>query len=153
MKKVALYSSQLEAHIVTQSLVAKGLDAKMHGAKTYASHYLGGDTGNYEVYVQDSEYDEAVEIIKKNNPILKEAELPIEIDSQVYFKKAVIYSLFALFMIPLIFNYISLVNLNLFLKSETNSAKKMILTSFVLLLQLPSLILFYFLAHSILSGK
>jgi hypothetical protein len=149
MKKIAHYSSQLEAHIVTQSLVAKGLDAKMLGAKTYASHYLGGDIGNYEVYVEDTDYIEALEVIKKYNPILKEADLPTQIESRVYFKKAVMYSLFALFMIPLIFNYVSLANLKLFLDSEPQKSRQILGTIIILLMQLPSLVLLYVLIKNV----
>lgn len=144
MQKLSRYSSQNEAHIITQALIANGIQAEFLGSRAYASHYLGGDTGTYDVYVHESDYEAALKFVNSTKlSIADEETMPAPKTSGFYLKKSVIHAFFAMFIAPVICNYISLINLNLFLKSETNQIKKIVYGVLVALLQLPPFVLLF----------
>lgn len=148
MQKLSRFSTHNEAHIITQALRANGIHAELLGSRAYASHYLGGDTGTYDIYVQESDYQAAIKFINSTKlRVADEESTSIQKPSQYYLKKSIIHAFFAMFIAPVICNYISLINLNLFLKIETNKVKKIVYGFVILLLQLPPFILLYIILY------
>lgn len=138
MQKLSRFSSQNEAHIITQALIANGIRAEFLGSRAYASHYLGGDTGTYDVYVHESDFEAALKFMNSTKLTVADEESILTVKpASFYLKKSIIHAFFAMFMAPVICNYISLINLKLFYQNEPNQAKKMIYGFTVLLLQLP----------------
>lgn len=148
MQKLSRFSSQNEAHIITQALIANGIHAELLGSRAYASHYLGGDTGTYDVYVNEADFEAAQKFMSSTKLTLADEETAAATKTpSFYLKKSIIHAFFAMFMAPIICNYISIINLNLFYKSEPNKVKKMIYGFTVLLLQLPPFIWLYLIVY------
>lgn len=140
MKPISKFSSQLEAQIVSQSLLARGIRTEVHGAKEYSSFVVGGDLGSFELFVEDDKYDEAFEIFRAQRVTAAPVE-PVMHAPKSYLKKAVIFSLLAAVMIPVVFNYVAFVNLKVYLTTEPNAKKRMGAFVFITLLQIPTVII------------
>ncbi|MBC7466642.1 MAG: DUF2007 domain-containing protein [Bdellovibrio sp.] len=140
MKLISKFSSQLEAQIVSQSLIARGIRCEVHGAKEYSSFVVGGDLGSFELFVEEDKYNEAFEIIRAQRVTAAPTE-QIHHEPKSYLKKAVIFSLLAAVMIPVVFNYVAFVNLKAYLTTEPNPGKRIWAFIFVLLLQIPTILI------------
>lgn len=140
MKQISKFSSQLEAQIVSQSLLAHGIRSEVHGAKEYSSFVTGGDLGSFELFVEDEKYDEAFNILRSQRVSEAKSE-PVVHEPKSYLKKAVIFSLLAAVMIPIVFNYVAFINLKSYLTTEPNPTKRVWAFVSILLLQIPTVII------------
>ncbi len=141
MKKIARFSYKLNAEMALQALKAQGIEAQIQGSREYTSHILGGDLGAFDLLVVEADEIPAQEIVKPMQLEKSTLSEAIQPEPRVYFRKAVMSSMIASIMLPIIFNYSALVNLRLYLKNEQSISKKIISTMVILLLQLP--VVFY----------
>jgi len=137
MKRVRVFSSEMEANLAAEYLRSQGIEAEVRGAKEYAGHVLGNDFGTYEL-ISDS--PEAGAVLKNLEKPLAEAPTPAE--AGFYFKKAVVFAVFAAIFLPIVFNYGSLRNLMLYRSTEENPGRRTVRTAIVLLAQIPGIIIF-----------
>lgn len=141
MQSFKKFSDKQEAMIVQQMLKSNGIEAEVYGAKEYGAHVTGIDYGVYELRVSPEQVDAAEKLLAESKK-LSEAE-SVVIRPAFYLKRAVMYSMFAMFMLPIVFNYYSLKNLFLYLKYENNLFIKTWIGIGVLLLQIPTVVLSY----------
>ncbi len=150
MEKLGRYGNRLEAQLVGQLLNAHGIATEIVGAKDYTSILLGSDMGSFDLMVPSERLFDARELLKQDLQIVRdqmENTIPLSDNLQrpeLYLKKAVLYSIIAMLMLPIIFNYYSLRNLKLYLNKENNQNKKIVIALLILLLQIPTIIIAYF---------
>jgi hypothetical protein len=150
MKKVRNYSTELDARLACDFLRSNDLNAEVRGAKEYASHLTGNDHGAYELFVDDGEFGQAITLLNEIEKSANDQATPI--DSSLYFRKAMIAAVFAMVLLPVIFNIASLRNLALYRKAETDHSKKLVRTIIILVAQIPAVVLLYFLSNSYLKN-
>lgn len=147
MKKIKSYQDKLNADLVTQLLISNEINAVVIGAKNYTSHLMGSGLGQFDILVDSDQYDQAIELINKitlENKIIVE---PVIQNSRVYLSKAVMFSVMAAILIPVVFNYAALRNLRLYYIFTPPSMKKYIFVILVLALQIPVIFYVYLLSH------
>jgi hypothetical protein len=155
MKTIYIFYSQTEAQFAQQYLMANGIEAHIVGAKNYEAIVAGGSSGRYEMKVADLDLVIASDLLSKklNRPMLAE----VENDEQTavapattvnfkpnYFRKSVMYALCAIFLLPLVFNIVSLINAKLYwqtAKKDIDRSPKMIL---LVALQVPGIATLWF---------
>ncbi len=141
MQKVKHFSSQTEAHLAANYLGSHGVHAEVLGAKEYTSHVLGGDLGRYDLLVEDEVFGKANDLLEA---LEKSADgIRSEVGAQNYLKKAVFFAIGAMLILPVIFNYVSLKNLSLYLKTQTHAGKRWLTTVLVVFLQIPALVIWW----------
>lgn len=148
MQKLKQFNSLTEVHLAKNYLQSNGVHSEVVGVKEYASHVLGGDEGRYDLLVEDEVLGKAndlLELLEKN----AEPRSP-ESTAQNHFKKAVFFAIGAVLILPLVFNYVSLKNLSLYRQYEANESKKLWATLIVMILQIPTLILWWKIAKDFL---
>lgn len=133
MKAIAKYSSGLEAQFASNFLNSRGLNTHVRGAKDYLAFYLGGDKGNYEVLVQESEAENA-QMHLRSLDMTKETSLT-EGSTKAYLKRSIMFSFFSIFILPLIFNVVAINNLISYVRLERNSIRKAIAVAAISVLQ------------------
>ena len=148
MKKILHFTSQIEAHIVVQSLRSHGYNAEIVGGREYLSLVLGGDAGKYDILVNESDAAEALKFFEKTK---RESQLTLVgseesavISSRSYLSKAVIFSLLSMTMFPLVFNIVAIMNLVYFWSAEKDLNKKILATTLVSVLQATALWFMYY---------
>ncbi|MGE0633349.1 MAG: hypothetical protein AB7O96_13130 [Pseudobdellovibrionaceae bacterium] len=141
MKKLKRFTSKMEAHLAHEYLKSNGIHSEVIGTREYTSHLLGTDKGSFELLVAEETWAMAYESLKK---IEQGNEEPTKASSRTYFRKAVMFSFAAAFMLPVLFNFAALRNLRLFLETENHSVKKWVGAIAVVLLQIPTVLVLYF---------
>ncbi len=151
MIKFRTFTSKLEGQLAAQLLNENGIRTELRGAKEYVSHLLGSDLGTFDLLIEENKVKEAEALLKQD---LRIAHLPEEnrVRPQLYFKKAVLYSIFAIFLFPIIFNYYSLMSLKEFLKVEPNASRRIRVSILIILLQIPSFYTLYFMTEAMLKA-
>ena len=135
--------------MVQQFLSSNGIHAEVFGSKEYGSHVTGFDYGIYEVKVASDQFSAAEKLLSESKKL---SEVEGEVARPVfYLKRAVMYSMFAMFMMPLIFNYYSLKNLFVYIRHESNFFKRTGIGIIVLFLQIPAVVLVYFIIQTALD--
>lgn len=139
MKKISSFSHKINAEIAAQALKAQGIEAQIQGAREYSSHILGGDLGKFDLLVDAEKTVQAEDILRHMQlEIVNTSESISTADHRVFFRKAVMFSLLAMIMLPIILNYSALLNLKLYLKSSDKITAKIIIGTLVILtLQVP----------------
>ncbi len=145
MKSLRKFSDKQEATMAEQFLKANGIEAEVYGVKEYGSYLMGIDYGVYELRVSAEQFETAEKMLSESNK-LTEAE-NVVVRPLFYLKRAVMYSMFAMFMLPIVFNYYSLKNLFFYLKYENSLFKKTWIGIGVILLQIPACALLYFILN------
>lgn len=144
MKKLVRLNSGMEAQMLAEALKSQGIHTEIQGSKEYTSIVLGTDQGAYNVLVDPEKFEEASAFWRAQNvKPLSDANSTTH-DSNSYIKKAIVFALLAGIMAPIIFNYVSLKNLSFFLKQESSSARKAVVSIIVIALQIPGIFLVYF---------
>lgn len=142
MLKLVRLNSEREALMLTESLKSQGIESRFQGSKEYTSIVLGTDQGYYDVYVNPEKFIDAQKFMKSLllQSVPSESLKPT---AKAYLKKAVVCAFLAIFLLPIVFNFVSLKNLNLYLKSEPSAANRTLWLILVLLLQIPSVMMLY----------
>lgn len=125
--------------MAAQLLESNGIPTEILGAKEYTSILLGSEMGSFDLLVADEKWSEANEILKHELSLAKKPEIELS-RPQLHFKKAVIYSLFAMLMLPIVFNFYSLKHLQYYLQVEKNKTKRIRASILIIALQIPSVI-------------
>ena len=118
---IKVMTSHLEAQMLCNMLQANGVDAHSRGAKEYASHLTGVDHGRYEIVVPEAEIEKAnglMESVQSEN--VERTPIP----ASRYLQSALLFSVIGLFLIPFVFNAVSLFSLGGYWKREEPSNKK-----------------------------
>ncbi len=134
--------------MASQSLNDHGIRSEVVGSKDYTSHVTGSDAGSFDLLVEQEKIPEAEEIIRSHQINIVPDE-PLAPSAQSYLKKAVIFAIVAVAMVPLLTNYISLKNLFHYWTLEKNPTKKIFMSFVVLVLQVPGCISGYLIIKSI----
>lgn len=140
MKSVRRFLTYSEAEIALGLLKDHGIDATIVGAKEYSSFVTGQDFGNYELLVANENLENAQDLIRKIDiqPIHEPAAEEVTTNSpKSYLKRAVLFAVMAVFILPIAFNIVSLINLRHYLQNEKSSSRFSWLL-FILLLNLAS---------------
>lgn len=144
MITVRIISSRTEADMAAGLLQANGIDAVVNGTKEYASVVTGHDLGRFEIMVTEECAEEATSILNSIEPPEGLQPPPVR-DARESLKRAIVFALMGAILIPVIFNYVSIVNLKSYYESSSKTPKTFALTAFVMLLNftaVASLILF-----------
>ena len=148
MIKAAQFTSSLEAQMAAEFLIGQGINAEINGAKEYSSLALGTDAGTFNVMVSEDKLALALAALKANQlQVVREEHILRSANS--YFKRAILFAILGIVLIPLVANYASLRNLQEYLNKETRWGRKISGATLVLLLQIPSLFSFYFIVKAI----
>ncbi len=105
MVKVAVFNNETEAHLAKDFLRNRDIKAEIVGSKEYSAHILGGGAGHFELMVEPGNSIQARTLLSELNQPETTATTP----TPNYFRRAVFYAFVAAIVLPLIFNYASLV--------------------------------------------
>lgn len=147
MLKLVRLNSEREALMLTESLKSQGIESRYQGSKDYTSIVLGTDQGYYDVYVNSEKFTEAQSFMK-SLLIQSAPSETLKPTAKAYLKKSVVCAFLAIFLLPIVFNFVSLKNLNLYLKSEPHAATRTLWLIIVVLLQIPSVMMLYMIFHT-----
>lgn len=142
MVKVAEFGNETEAHLAKDYLESKDIPARILGAKEYTAHVLGGGAGHFELMVDPINLQLAQRWLAE---IQQNSETPSEVLEPDHFRRAIFYVVVATIILPLIFNYASLVQARKFwIQSDKGTVARLKLALILVLQLLPfSLIGFY----------
>lgn len=143
MVTVRIISSRIEADMAVGLLQASGIDAVVNGTKEYASVVTGHDLGRFEIMVEEECAEEANRILNTIEPA--EKPMPPLRDARESLNRAIVFALMGAIIIPVIFNYVSVVNLIRYYEASPKVPRTFMITAFVVLLNfvaVASLILF-----------
>jgi len=151
MKKFKRFSDQLEAQMAAQLLRAHGIEAEVFGAKEYTSILLGSSIGSFDLLVPEEKFSQVAELLRQE--LLIANDEPLEMARpELYFKKAMLYSVFSLILLPVVFNYYSLKNLQHYLQVEKKPSSRRRVVFLILILQIPSLWMVFYLIRTALAA-
>ncbi len=146
MKKVARFSSKTQIHLASQALLNAGIKSEIVGSREYSSIIIGSDDGRYDLMVDWSDETEARKIVSEIQSQDSKSDLPSK--PNTYLKKAIVSALLACVFLPVIFNYVSLINLFEYLKTDVPANHKKIAAVGIVLLQIPTgLFIYYFIRN------
>lgn len=145
MVTVRIISSRMEADMAVGLLQANGIDAVVNGTKEYASVVTGHDLGRFEIMVTEECAQDANQILNTIDPMEGQRQPPPIRDARESLKRAIVFALMGAILIPVIFNYVSIVNLINYYEASPKTPKTFVTAAFVGLLNfvaVASLILF-----------
>ena len=138
MVKAAVFDNETEAFLAKNFLLNKDIKAEIVGSKEYTAHVLGGGAGHFELMVDPINLVLAQTLLAAlNGPTDRETQPPIA----NHFRRAIFYALVAAIILPLIFNYASLVQAARFWRTSDKGAVAMGKMGIIISLQLLPLIL------------
>lgn len=152
MKVIRQFNLKTDAHLTCQLLESHGIQAQVRGSREYTTHLLGGDAGFFELLVDERQEQEALTVLKDMEQA-PEDNSPTMGEPGFYIKRAVVFAVLASVVFPVIFHYASLKNLMIFRRLENKTARRELLTALIILLQLPGLVVAYFIAGQILGSN
>ncbi len=145
MKKVARFASHTQAFLTSQLLLSRGIKSEIVGSREYSSIVVGSDEGRFDLMVDWQDETESLKILKEIDSQTISDKDRLRPTANSYLKKAITHALLACVLIPIVFNYASLKALGEFRKLETDENRKLMMTIFVILLQLPTFFITYYL--------
>lgn len=152
MKKIAQFTSQTQAHLVSEALSNQDIKSEVIGSKDYSSIVTGSDFGKYDLMVDWSDEAEALKIVNQiQNQELSQHDRA-SILPTTFIKRAIVFSLLASVFLPIVFNYVAYKNLREYLKVEQNSSKKITMLILITLLQIPTIIVVYMVLHEVVNS-
>jgi hypothetical protein len=126
-------------------LLARDIPAQVVGAKEYTAHVLGGGSGHFELMVDPINLQLAQSTLALLNVMEPSEPLPPD-----YFRRAIFYAFVAAIVLPLIFNYASLVQAGRFWRESRKDTVAVVKMAVILFLQLLPLVtaIYLFRHHS-----
>lgn len=131
-----------EAEFAEGYLKQNGFETQIIGAKEYSGIVTGKDYGNYELMISEENFEVASDLLRR----IEIHEVSETDDNELqktkpksHLKRAVLFAVMAIFILPIFFNVVSLMNLRHYLQKEKSSSRFAWLL-FVLLLNLGSII-------------
>jgi hypothetical protein len=141
--KVRDFDNETEAQLARDFLTSKGIPAHLVGTKEYTAHILGGGAGHFDLMV------DPINLILSRNLLSSLAATeptdPLPIN---HFRRAVFYGLLGAIVLPIVFNYASLVQARHFWRNSPHDASATVKLVIILLLQTLPLFVAYRLLHS-----
>jgi hypothetical protein len=141
MKELKKFSNQTEAHLSKSLLASNGIIANIVGAKEYASHFLGGEQGQYTLFVEEHDFTRAKELLDEVSRQITDSDGS---GRPNYFRRAVFLSFAAIVILPVIFNIGAILNAKKFWDESAKDSAAVGKLVIIGILQIPTLfILFY----------
>lgn len=141
MKELKKFSNSTEAHLSKSLLASNGIQSNIVGAKEYASHLLGGEQGQYVLFVEESDFSRAKDLLDEVSRQIADSDGGSQPN---YFRRAVFLSFAAIVILPVIFNIGALLNAKKFWDSSNKDSAAVGRLIVIGLLQIPTLmVLFY----------
>lgn len=141
MKELKKFSNQTEAQLSKSLLASNGISSNIVGAKEYATHLLGGEQGQYTLFVLDNDFTRAKDILDEVSRQVTDSDggaIPN------YFRRAVFLSFAAIVILPVVFNIGAFLNAKKFwdLSNKDSAAVGKLIV--IAILQIPTImVLFY----------
>ncbi len=138
MVKAAVFDNETEAYLAKNFLLNKDIKAEIVGSKEYTAHVLGGGAGHFELMVDPVNLVLARGLLAAlNGPVVVDTQPPVA----DHFRRAIFYAFVAAILLPLIFNYASLVQAVRFWRASDKGAAARIKMGIIFSLQALPLIL------------
>lgn len=126
MKSLKRFLTLSEAEFAQGFLQKNFIQAQIVGAKEYSGIVTGKDFGNYELLIAEEDFQRAYDLIRRLeiNDVsdVTENELPTSKPNS-FLKRSVLFAVMAIFILPILFNIVSLINLRQYLQSEKSNSK------------------------------
>lgn len=152
MVSVKTFDNETEAHLAKDYLQVREITAQIVGAKEYTAHILGGGAGHFELMVDPIHLQMARDLLAQlNGPealAIAEAKEPPN-----YFRRAIFYAFTAAIVLPIVFNYASIVNAVHFWKNSKRDLVAVLKLILIGLLQLIPIIGLIFLLKSMYNSN
>lgn len=145
-----VFSGQ-DAKIICDLLNSHGVEAFCNGGREYSSLIVGGDYGRFEISVPENQLEEARKILISSQVVSEDQIIEETPNPKLDLKRAVVHGALANFMLPIIFNYSSLISFQKYIRNEPPSAKKWAWAGLILTLNLTALITAYLLLSSLIQ--
>lgn len=142
MKNVARFNSKTQVHLASQALLNAGIKSEIVGSREYSSIIIGSDEGRYDLMVDWSDETEARRLVSEIQAHDSTTDLPT--NPKTFLKKAIVSALLASVFLPVVFNYVSLINLFEYLKTDVPYKHKKIAVVGIVLLQIPTGVFIYY---------
>lgn len=143
MKTVYIYRNEFDARLASGKLESEGIKTLVVGAREYHSVVAGGLEGRYEVQVADEDYDAAVTILAVTKYAAASDRTPGYVESDVLapspsraLKRAVMFAVLGIVLLPVIFNYFSILHAARYARLETKAGRKTLWLSIIAALNL-----------------
>src|SRR5687768_6758709 len=112
--KVRYFDNLTDAQIFSGMLHSRGIENRIGGAKHYTTYVVGGTGGDYFIFVDEDDASSAKAILDEALAKVGETKEDVtEVIPASYsgnpLKKAVIFAVLGLLMIPFVFNYYSVI--------------------------------------------
>lgn len=139
--KLRVFTDHTEALMARDYLENEGIRCQISGVREYTSVVMGGDFGQYQIEVSPEDFARASQLLTA-----KDLESQASLDTlttkspQFYLRRAVMYAICALVVIPIIGNYISIRQLWFYVKMRPRQVSTPLIVAGVSLLQIPGLI-------------
>ncbi len=133
--------------MIRDSLESRGIPAKVVGAKDYSSHVMGIGHGQYQIWVDEGDFERTQAALAKMTSNLK---LTGEIEERItpnYFRRSVFFAFVAAIIGPILFNFASLANLRRHWRHSEKSSSDILKVLFVVALQGLTLVVIYSTYH------
>lgn len=144
MIKVAVFNNETEAHLAKDFLRNRDIKAEIVGSKEYSAHILGGGAGHFELMVEPINSIQARTLLDE----LSHPEVMTTTATPNHFRRAVFYAFVAAIVLPVIFNYASLVQCRRFWDQSDKAGLAIARVALVLALQALPLIWLSLILHS-----
>lgn len=153
MKKLREFVDQTEAIFARDFLQSQGIPTELHGSRDYSTHIVGGTQGRYVLSVSEDRWDEAHGLLRESTIQIASETDHLRQLPEVALKKAVMFSIIAMVLLPILANWISIRETIKFAKLEKPSRRKWIWIFVISWMQVPGVLIGVTLIRTVLGGS